>query len=275
MPMVKVILLALVAMLVPIAAFAEANLELETSNKTIKSYDTVLVSGKITGVKFFNPGTLTVIAPDGETLYSPKVPLDDAGEFKRLIHPPITGFKQGTYSIVLTHPDTKKTTEIQFTVTPQNVPRKDMMPAVELEDIPTITTEPDSVKNPMYIIADAMEGDDEIKIFGKTILRDQSVSISIKSPQGNLVSVAQLMPNAKGEFSTSIVTGGPLWKEDGIYTVTAYQGRSSELKSTVDVEIVDGRIIPEFGTIAALVLVSSIASIIVLSRTKYSLFPRL
>jgi predicted secreted protein with PEFG-CTERM motif len=56
-----------------------------------------------------------------------------------------------------------------------------------------------------------------------------------------------------------------MWKQDGVYTITGQQGLGSLNKSTVEVEIVDGAVIPEFGAITSLILVVAISSIIALS----------
>ena len=49
-------------------------------------------------------------------------------------------------------------------------------------------------------------------------------TLIVKSPAGNLVSIDQITPGIGGAFETEIKTGGPLWKEDGFYTITANQG---------------------------------------------------
>ena len=272
--MYKIALLALVVLFFPIAAFAAPSLSLETSDTDIDSSDTVLVTGKVTGVKNFKPVTLSVIAPDGETVYSYKITLKDDGTVKRLIHPPLPSFKEGTYTVILSHPDATETAQIEFKVTSVPLTRKDV-PISSLEPVEEPEAEVPDFERPLLIRAEAMEGDTVIDIVGRTISRDQSVSITVESPRGNLVTVAQVMPGPDGEFKTSIKTGGPLWKEDGDYTVTAYQGKSSELESSVTVGIKGGAVIPEFGPIAVLILSVSIISIIVLTRTRASIFPRI
>jgi predicted secreted protein with PEFG-CTERM motif len=72
-------------------------------------------------------------------------------------------------------------------------------------------------------------------------------------------------PGIYGDFETEIKTGGPMWKEDGMYTITANQGASSEHKESIQVEIKDGVVVPEFGVVASLVLAISIISIIIVS----------
>ena len=47
---------------------------------------------------------------------------------------------------------------------------------------------------------------------------------------------------------TTIETGGALWSQDGMYTISAHQGAASNYQTSADVEIVDGHVIPEFGT---------------------------
>ena len=67
-----------------------------------------------------------------------------------------------------------------------------------------------------------------------------------------------------------------MWKQDGVYSITAHQGSASISKSTVEVEIADGAVVPEVGTIASLVLVVAISSIVVLSaKGRLSFTPRI
>ena len=125
------------------------------------------------------------------------------------------------------------------------------------------------------ISADAINGSDTITIIGNTSLRGSDVTLTVKSPMGNLITIAQVSPSTYGDFEIEIKTGGSMWKEDGMYTVTASQGNSSELKESIQVEIKDGVVVPEFGVIATLILAISIVSIIaVSSKTRLSVLPR-
>ena len=70
-------------------------------------------------------------------------------------------------------------------------------------------------------------------------------------------------------------TGGALWSQDGMYTISAYQAAPSMYQASAEVEVIDGHVIPEFGTIAVMILVVAIVSIIIVSaKTKLSLVPR-
>ena len=74
---------------------------------------------------------------------------------------------------------------------------------------------------------------------------------------------------------TTIEVGGPLWSQDGMYTISAHQGAASNYQTSAEVEIVDGHVIPEFGVIAAMILAVAIVSIIVVTaKTRLSIVPR-
>jgi predicted secreted protein with PEFG-CTERM motif len=267
--MLKEMALVLLAIsFIPISsAFAEGSIQLTSDQDKIQATDTVLVYGVIEGATSFVPMNLQVIAPDGEVVFSPQIQFDDDGVFKRLIHPPLPSFKIGTYTVVATHDDIEQQASIQFTVTGQTLVK---------ETIAAPGTGGQFNIPGLEISAEALEGSDTITITGNAVTRDTDITFSIHSPNGNLVSVEQVSPNSNGQFTVEIKTGGPLWNEDGIYTVTANQGIASEFEDSIEVEIIEGRVIPEFGTIAAMILAISIISIIAVSaKSKLSLMPRL
>ena len=66
-----------------------------------------------------------------------------------------------------------------------------------------------------------------------------------------------------------------MWKQDGVYLITANQGSASEHKQTINVEIKDGLVVPEFGVIAVLILSISILAVIIFStKSRLALTPR-
>ncbi len=267
--MLKIAVLALVAIsLIPLSsAFADGKIELSSDQNKIKPTDTVLVYGKVSGVTNYIPVKLTVLAPDGEIVFSPQLKIDANGEFKRLIHPPLPSFKLGTYTVVASHDNVSTSPRIQFIVTGQSLVKEDQGIAPGTGDKKIVPG--------LEISAIALEGSDTITITGTPVSRDTAITFTIFSPTGKLVSVEQITPQTLNPFTVEIKTGGPLWTEDGIYTITANQGIASEFQDSVEVEIVKGRIIPEFGTIAAMILVISIMSIIAVSaKSKLSVMPR-
>jgi len=127
----------------------------------------------------------------------------------------------------------------------------------------------------LSIAASAIEGSDTIGITGQTSKTNGDVTLTVTSPNGNIVSIDQLKPASDGSFATDIVIGGQLWSQDGIYTVTAQQGNASAFKDTVEVDVLDGLVVPEFGTIAAMILAVAIISIIAISsKSRLSIIPR-
>ena len=96
------------------------------------------------------------------------------------------------------------------------------------------------------------------------------------APNSNIVAIDQVSADSSGNFSSEIGVGGPMWSQDGLYSVTAIQGDATAYQSTVQVDIADGAVIPEFGTVASLVLVIAIASIIALSaKGRLAITPKL
>jgi len=125
----------------------------------------------------------------------------------------------------------------------------------------------------LTLSAGGIEGSTTIDISGTTD-RNGDITLKVTAPNGNIISVAQISPSG-GSFMTTIETGSAVWSQDGMYTISAQQGDASNYKTSADVEIVDGHVIPEFGVIAAMILAVAIVSIIVVTaKTKLSIVPR-
>ena len=145
-------------------------------------------------------------------------------------------------------------------------------PAVASDDAPeaaaTVTA-----GGGLSLTAGGIEGSTTIDVSGATDRYDD-ITLKVTAPNGNVVSVSQISPSG-GSFMTTIETGGALWSQDGMYTISAHQGAASNYQVSADVEIVDGHVIPEFGVIAAMILAVAIVSIIVVTaKTKLSIVPR-
>jgi predicted secreted protein with PEFG-CTERM motif len=123
--------------------------------------------------------------------------------------------------------------------------------------------------------ASFVNGDDRFTVTGTTDRASEAVVIQVFAPNGNLVTTAQLAATLDGEFTVEIVVGGSLWKQNGDYTVTAYQNNNPNYSDSIVVDILDGTIVPEFGTIAAMILAVAIISIIAISaKSRLSIIPR-
>jgi predicted secreted protein with PEFG-CTERM motif len=125
----------------------------------------------------------------------------------------------------------------------------------------------------LQLTAGGMEGSTTIDVSGTTD-RSGDITLTVTAPNGNIITISQISPSS-GSFATTIETGGPLWSQDGMYSIKAVQGDASSHQKTAQVEVIDGHVIPEFGVIAAMILAVAIVSIIVVTaKTKLSLVPR-
>ena len=126
----------------------------------------------------------------------------------------------------------------------------------------------------LSLTASGVEGSTTISVSGTTD-RNGDITLKVIAPNtGNIIAIEQISPSG-GSFMTTIETGGALWSEDGMYTISAHQGEATQYQASAEIEVVDGHVIPEFGTIAVMILVVAIVSIIIVSaKTKLSLVPR-
>ncbi|MEX0862421.1 PEFG-CTERM sorting domain-containing protein [Nitrosopumilus sp.] len=270
--MLKVSLLFLIAFsIMSTSVFAESTIQVDISEKNITSLDSVLITGKITDVSNYKPVKLLVTAPDGSIVYSPMVALADDGTFRKLLQPTLPSFQTGTYTVIVSHEDTQITSQIEFTVTSQEMPRnQSVQPIIEKPAMGEKLVDTGKIS----MSADAINGSDVITITGNTDLRNSDITLIVNSPGGNIVTIAQITPGINGDFEAEVKTGGQMWKEDGVYTITANQGAASEHKKSIQVEIEDGLVVPEFGIIVSLILLVSIISIIVATKSKLAILPR-
>ena len=124
--------------------------------------------------------------------------------------------------------------------------------------------------------ANSMAGSNTIAIIGTTD-SISTITIKVLAPNGNVVTADQFAPvlDQNGHFLKDITTGGPLWNQDGQYTIVAQQGDDPKYKYSIEVGIKDGVVIPEFGTIAVMILAVAIISIIAVSaKSRLSIMPR-
>jgi len=118
-------------------------------------------------------------------------------------------------------------------------------------------------------------GSTMFEVTGNTDRVSQDITLTVTAPNENVVAIDQISPMPDGEFSAEIAVGGSLWKQDGFYTVTVQQFDDPKYTASTEVDILDGVVIPEFGTIAAMILAVAIISIIAVSaKSRLSIIPR-
>jgi predicted secreted protein with PEFG-CTERM motif len=118
-------------------------------------------------------------------------------------------------------------------------------------------------------------GSTMFEVTGTTDRVSEAVTLTVTAPNGNVVSIDQVVASLDGEITAEISVGGSMWKQDGFYTVTAYQNDNPLCTDSKQVDILDGVVVPEFGTIAAMILAVAIISIIAVSaKSRLSIIPR-
>ena len=237
--------------------------------------------GGYTGAAQSDAITITVVAPNGNIVAIDQLSADSSGNFSTDISTGGAMWGQdGTYTIKLNagsgglyvadfDVDITNGTTDGTSTNFSNLGTYDDGYETKLSNVTEGSTG-------LSISADAVEGATSFTINGSTDRTQSAVTLTVVAPNGNIVTVDQISPDSDGTFSSEIGVGGPMWSQDGLYSVTAIQGDATAYQSTVQVDIADGAVIPEFGTIAALVLVVAIASIIAITaKSRVSLMPKL
>jgi len=68
-----------------------------------------------------------------------------------------------------------------------------------------------------------IQSSDTIKIFGKVNNMAHPIVIQVYAPNGNLITIDQVMAGSDHTFSSVIKAGGPLYKQDGEYSIVVQQ----------------------------------------------------
>ena len=242
-----------------------------------KGSDTITVTGMT--VSDVTDITFRITSPSGNNVVAvDQISPDENGEFALEFKVGSLWTENGFYTIEAMQsvvPGSLYNLEVLVEVT-NGMTEKNHATLSNLETGIWTAIEPNVAKDAgIEINAEAEMGSDTIVITGTTDRISTDVALTIIAPNGNVVSIDQVSPSLNGEFTSVITTGGPLWTQDGIYTVTAQQFDSSAYKALAEVDIKDGVVVPEFGTIAAMILAVAIVSIIAISaKSRLSIMPR-
>jgi len=257
--------------------FAYAETGMSVSVNADEGSTTISVSGH-TSVKN-NSVQILVTSPNGNRVDLAQVMPDANGDFAKEIQVGALWKQDGMYTITIQQgSSTLYSFKLQAEVTGGTTAATSVSDStLEESGVPSgIVTTPGKAIAGLTISADnTVEGSTTIAITGHTDRTNNSIQIVVSAPNGNIVSIDQVMPDANGDFMVDIEVGGSQFGQSGGYTVTAQQGESSSYKDSVVVEVIDGVVIPEFGTIAALILAVAIISIIAVSaKTRLSIMPK-
>ena len=261
-------------------AYAASGLSLSADG----SGDTIAISGNSDRNDL--DVTITVRASNGNLVSVDQLAVSD-GSFSTSLN---VSMLDGTYTIVANQGDSSKYSvsvdvDVSDGSSDSSVSATTITVATDVEiDAGNQAADTRNEMNAFTLTADAIQGSTTINVSGNTDRRIDIVLV-VKAPNGNVVSIDQVTPSG-GSYMTTITVGGALWSQDGMYTIEADQGWHAGDKFTgalmqhiyqesTQVEIKDGHVVPEFGTIAIMILVVAIVSIIALSaKTKLSLVPK-
>ncbi|QLH02388.1 PEFG-CTERM domain-containing protein [Nitrosopumilus cobalaminigenes] len=243
-----------------------------------KGSDTITVSGKT--ISKLNDVTFTVTSPSGSNVVAiDQVSPDAEGIFVKTFKVGPTWTEDGFYKIKAmqgTGANSLYTLKVFVEVTDGMTKRT----SVTESNLETGIFSPNTtnVAKDTGLMLDAIiieNGSTMFEVTGKTDRVSQDITVKVIAPNGNVVKVAQISPMLDGEFAAKITVGGPLWKQDGFYTVSVKQFDDPKYTASSEVDIKDGVVVPEFGTIAAMILAVAIISIIAVSaKSRLSIIPR-
>ena len=217
---------------------------------------------------------IIVTSPNGNIVTIGQVSPDINGNFMTVLKTNSLLWKEDGFYMVTMHQGERNLYKFRLQV--QVIGGTTQFTSVSDSSVATHVTSGVPFQETRYLHLDvvAIIGETAIDVRGQTD-RTTDITIKVTAPNGNIVSIDQITPNSDGSFMTVLHTDSDLWRQDGFYTITAQQGESSAYIDSADVEIVDGVIIPEFGTIAALVLAVAIISIIAISaKTRLNVIPK-
>lgn len=66
---------------------------------------------------------------------------------------------------------------------------------------------------------------------GTVIDSEIEIKMSVRSPNGNIISTGTIIPSENGNFEIEITTGGPLWANAGKYILILEQGEFKEIQT--------------------------------------------
>jgi len=223
----------------------------------------------ISGTTDRNDQDVTVVVSSGNGIHIVDQLSASGGSFSTTIN--VSNLDDGAYKIAANQGSASKySLNVSVDVSGGS---SDSSASVSNQIASAVAEETTAAASGLTLSAGGIEGSTTIDVSGTTD-RNGDITLKVTAPNGNVVSVSQISPSG-GSFMTTIETGGALWSQDGMYTISAYQGAASKYQTSADVEIVDGHVIPEFGVIAAMILAVAIVSIIVVTaKTKLSIVPR-
>ena len=121
--------------------------------------------------------------------------------------------------------------------------RKTYLLIAILAGVATLTFSPSfaqQYQSGMELSLSAEQGSTSVTVSGFTSILAEAVAITVTSPNGNIVTIEQVSPDRNGNFMIVLKTNSILWKQDGMYIVTAQQGERNLYKFRLPVQVIGG-----------------------------------
>jgi predicted secreted protein with PEFG-CTERM motif len=250
-------------------SFAQSNqvLTVTTEKESYAAGEPVEVLGLVDIILEGTPVVIRVVSPIGNMIHPAQVDVESDGSFSETISTSIGGkWKEtGTYTIMVNYGENSTQVEFEYGgMMSAGVQTTPPQFAIEEEELETITLEDHDVD---YALTCAeilsMTPDTEMKSLIIAIKTDCDGDLTITLPKDVIDTDENgffvLVDGDETNHNTSSV--GEFW------TLTIPFSYGSE-----EIEIIGTYVIPEFGTIAALILILAISSIIIISAKNKQIF---
>ena len=106
---------------------------------------------------------------------------------------------------------------------------------------------------------------DNVEISGRTDMPQVPITLGAATPDGGTVQLGEVQPRPDGTFSIDVDLRGDLWDRDGLHTMVLRQQGSPPHEDHIVLDVVDRMVVPEFGTVAALVMAAAVMSVLAIS----------
>ena len=200
----------------------------------------------VTGMTFseYTHIVFTVVSPSGNNLVDVKqIPPDEDGTFSVEFKVGPTWTEDGFYTIQAKQGQGIFTLSVLVEVNDGMTEKtSETLSTLKGIFVPNLT----NVAKDLGLALDAasfVNGDNRFTVIGTTDRVSQGINITVTAPNGNVVSVDQVTATLDGEFTHTITISGPLWKQNGSYTVTAYQNENPNYTDSIVVDIHDGVVV--------------------------------
>ena len=243
-----------------------------------KGSDTITVTGQT--VSKISDVTFTVTSPSGSNVVAiDQISPDNNGNFMKVFKVGPTWTENGFYKIkAMQGIGTNSLYTLNVFVEVANGMTKRTSETESNLETGIFTPNTTNVAKDRGLFLDKIiieNGSTMFEVTGNTDRVSQDITLKVIAPNGNVVKVTQISPMLDGEFAAKITVGGPLWKQDGLYTVKVQQFDDPKYTASTQVDIKDGVVVPEFGAIAAMILAVAVISIIAISaKSRLSIVPR-